>query len=148
MKFQTSIIFLTLWLWGAAGAQAQSRWLTVTGDPANPAVNTIQVDPTPVSVSANGRVMWIRVSRSAPRTSWDGVAYQSYRAQVVFDCPRNSARYMSIDFYLAPIWQGEPYQTSVYGAEAHRLMRFLDVTPNPTARIVRAACESASVMSN
>lgn len=148
MKFQTSTILMALCLGGAAGVRAQSSWFTVTGDPVNPAVNTIEVDPTPVSVNANGRVMWVRVSRSAPRTSWDGAAYQSYRAQVLFNCPRNSARYMSIDFYRAPIWQGEPYQTSVYGAEAHRSMRFLDVTPNPTARIIRAACESASVMSN
>ena len=145
---KTRIPTILLALWSAAGVQAQSSWLTVTGDPADPAVNTIEVDPTPVSVNANGRVMWVRVSRSAPRTSWDGVAYQSYRAQVLFDCPRNSASYAAIDFYLAPLWQGEPYQTSVYGPEARRSMQFLDVTPNPTARIVRAACESASVMSN
>lgn len=148
MKFQTSIILLALCLWRAAGAQAPSSWLTVTGDPTNPAVNTIEVDPTPVSVNANGRVMGVRVSRSEPRTSWEGAAYQSYKSQVLFDCLHKRAHYMAIDFYLAPLWQGEPYQTSVYGAQAHRSMRFLDVTPNPTARIIRAACESASVMSN
>ncbi len=134
-------------LWGASCVQAQTAWLNIMGDASDPAVNTIEVHPTAVSLSKHRQVMRVRVSRSTDRTSWDGIAYRSYQAKVLFDCPHKTARYLSIEFYLAPGWKGEPYQTSLY-TETVRLMAFRDVEPNPAQRIVRAACESASVVSN
>jgi hypothetical protein len=140
-------IFLALSLWGAACAQAETAWLNIMGDPADPAVNTIEVDPTPVSLSKDGRAMLVRGSRSAERTSWDGISYRSYQALVLFDCVDRTARYLSIEFYAEPGWKGQSHHTSLY-QDPPRWMMFRDVEPNPAQRIVRAACDSASVNSN
>src|SRR6188474_2040038 len=134
----------TMLFWGLLGGasvlHAQAAWFTVLGDPKDPALNTIEVDPVPVSVQGELRTMKIRVSRSQPRTSWDGVPYRSYTSTVQFDCANKNARYLSLDFYQQPLWQGEPHKTSTYAEGVVRRMEFLDVTPNPTQRLVRAAC--------
>lgn len=130
-------------LGGASVLHAQAAWFTVLGDPQDPALNTIEVDPVPVSVQGELRTMKIRVSRSLPRTSWDGVPYRSYTSTVRFDCANKTARYLSLDFYKEPLWQGEPHQTSTYPEGVVRHMAFRDVTPNPTQRLIRAACRPA-----
>lgn len=124
---------------------AETSWFTVTGDPANPAVSTVEVDPTPVSVQEERRSMRIRVSRSTQRTSWDGVPYRSYVSTVLFDCTSNTARYVSLEFYRAPLWQGKSHSTAVYTQDQPRAMQFRDVTPNPTERLIKAACQSGNV---
>jgi len=126
-------------------ASAQTNWFTVLGDRGDPAVNTIEVDPAPISVSESLRTMRVRVSRSVERVSWDGVPYRSYVSEVVFDCTNRKARYTSLSFYRRPLWAGESHNTSVYTRGNPRAMLFVDVHPNPTARIIRAACEAASV---
>jgi hypothetical protein len=133
---------ILLWglLGGASMLHAQAAWFTVLGDPQEPAVNTIEVDPIPVAVQGEVRTMKIRVSRSAQRTSWDGVHYRSYTSTVLFDCANKSARYVSLDFYRQPLWKGESHKTSTYPEGAIRRMEFRDVTPNPTQRLIRAAC--------
>jgi hypothetical protein len=42
-----------------------------------------------------------------------------------------------------PLWQGQPHKVTDY-ANDRRPMRFLDVEPNPTNRIIRAACRAAA----
>lgn len=132
-----------LCLWGASlansPAHAQSSWFTVIGDDRDGASDTIQVDPESVT-SGDIRTLKVRVNRAAVRTSWDKVNYRSYQALVTFDCVQRSARYVSITFYSLPLWKGEPHKTSDYSTGTPRPMRFLDVTPNPSARIIRAAC--------
>ena len=130
-------------LGGASVLHAQAAWFTVLGDPQDPGLNTIEVDPVPVSVQGETRTMKIRVSRSLPRTSWDGVPYRSYTSTVQFDCANKTARYLSLDFYKEPLWKGEPHQTSTYPEGVVRQMAFRDVTPNPTQRLIRAACRPA-----
>lgn len=144
-------VLLRAWLWSflgmlasASAVQAQSAWFTVLGDPQEPGVNTIEVDPVPVSVQGEVRTMKIRVSRSLARTSWDGVPYRSYTSTVQFDCAHKSARYLSLDFYREPLWKGESHQTSTYPEGTVRRMEFRDVTPNPTQRLIRAACRGAT----
>lgn len=139
---------ILFFLLGGSAVRAETAWFTVLGDPGNPAADTVEVDPTPVAVSAGVRTLRVRSNRSAQRTSQDGVAYRSYRAEVLFDCINKSAKYVSIDFYLQPLWKGEPYQVSLYTKEDPRWMQFRDIEPNPTRRIVRAVCESASVTNN
>lgn len=140
-------IVLVFWLWGACCVQAENVWFNIMGSASDPTVDTVEVDPTPVSLSKTRRVMRVRVSRAAERVSWDGVAYRSYQSQVLFDCIDNTARYLSIKFYREAGWQGVSHQTSTY-TEPPRLMEFRDVEPNPAQRIVRAACESDSILSN
>lgn len=143
---QLKTILAVLCLSGAACAQAESTdWLNIMGDGEDPTVDTIEVDPTPLN--NDERVMRVRVSRSTDRVSWDAIPYRSYISTVQFDCVNNKARYLSIDFYLAPGWKGVSHHTSVYN-DPPRWMEFREVTPNPAQRIVRAACESSSVSSN
>lgn len=148
MICQLKKLLLVFCLSGAACAQADSTdWLNIMGDADDPTVNTVEVDPTPLS--NDERVLRVRVSRSAERVSWEGIRYRSYVSKVQFDCINNKARYLSIDFYLEPGWKGVSHHTSVYkGKEPERLMQLRDITPNPAQRIVRAACESDSVSSN
>lgn len=141
-------IMIALCLLGGSAVEAEPAWFTLLGDPDNPAVNTVEVDPTPVAVSGGERTLKVRVNRSAQRISRDGVVYRSYQSRVLFDCVNRSAKYISIDFYLQPTWKGEPHQSSVYTREEPRWMQFRDIEPNPTRRIVRAVCESASVTNN
>ncbi|WP_298924901.1 surface-adhesin E family protein [uncultured Ramlibacter sp.] len=121
-------------------AQAQGIWLTVAGDPADKAVDTVQVDPIPLEVQDNARTMRVRVSRANPRTSWDGVPYRSYVADVLFDCGANTARYLSISYYALPHWPGQPSRTISYSGGEPRWMEFRQIEPNPTQRILNAAC--------
>lgn len=131
-------------LLAASIAPAQAVWLTVAGDPENPSVNTIQVNPVPVEVKDELRTMQVRVSRSTQRTSWDAVPYRSYESTVLFDCAQKNARYLSLTFFMQPGWKGESHRTSTYPREAPRWMEFRDVEPNPHARILRAACMGIS----
>lgn len=141
-------IFALICVFCCTVASAQTNWFTVLGDRSDPAVNTIEVDPAPISVSEGLRTMRVRVSRSVDRVSWDGVPYRSYVSEVVFDCPNRTARYTSLTFYRRPLWAGESHNTSVYTRSNPRAMLFLDVNPNPTARIIRAACETGNVQVN
>jgi hypothetical protein len=139
---KTRIAALLLCLGGCSFAQ--SVWLTVSGNPEDPSVNTIEVDPVPVDVREELRIMKIRVNRSAQRTSWDGTPYRSYTARVQINCMDNSARYQSITFHALPVWKGEPLKTTDYTVGPPRWMEFRDVSPNPNLRIIRAACIAIS----
>jgi hypothetical protein len=123
-----------------SAAHAQTPWLTVMGDPGDPAVDTIEVDPVPVSVAGDHRTMRVRVNRSAQRTNWDGIPYRSYESTVQFDCASNTARYLEIRFYLQPGWRGEIHRTETYRSTMPRWMVFRGVDPNPYQRIITAAC--------
>jgi hypothetical protein len=123
----------------ASVASAQSNWLTITGAPDDPKVNTIQVDPVPKDRDEGMRTLRVRVSRSGERTSWDGVPYRSYESDVLFDCRENTARYLSITYYPQPGWLGEA-RTVDYSTGERRMMEFREVVPNPHQRILHAAC--------
>jgi hypothetical protein len=138
------LLFLTCLL-PAGAARGQTEWLTVLGDRTNPAVDTIEVDPSPMSITVQAQTMRVRVSRAQQRKSWDGVAYRSYTSDVVFDCANKKARYAVIAFHREPLWQGVPHKTSAYPADNPRWMEFRDVKPNPTQQLIRAACESGRV---
>ncbi|MES2412292.1 MAG: surface-adhesin E family protein [Pseudomonadota bacterium] len=115
-------------------------WLTVMGDRTDPAVNTIEVNPTPVSTTGEHRVMKVRVSRSVQRTNWDGIAFRSYLATVDFDCTSKTAQFQQISYFAQPLWAGDPHITTSYTKADPRPMRFRGVEPNPVERIIRAAC--------
>ena len=120
-------------------AEAQTGWFTVTGNPVDASVDTVQVDPVALASSGSLKTMNVRVSRSAERLNWEKVPYRSYESQVVFDCRARKAAYRLATFYRQPLWEGPPHATTDYAANP-RPMLFLDVEPNPTNRIIRAAC--------
>ena len=123
-------------------------WFNIQGDPGNPATDTVEVNPEPLTVNGSLRTMRVRVSRSVERKNWDGVPYRSYFAEVLFNCNDNNARYVAMEYYLQPNWTGEPHATIKYAPSDARAMRFRDITPNPAAQIIRAACHTAGVISN
>lgn len=130
-----------VWLVGLLGAQATwaaGEWLTITGDPAQAWQDTVQVNPVAVDRSAQARTLQIRVNRAQLRTNWDGIPYRSYTAQVRIRCEERRGEYLSIRMFVQPLWVG-PVQEANY-AEARPPMLFRDVQPNPTERIIRAAC--------
>ncbi|MBT2323291.1 hypothetical protein J7E62_13135 [Variovorax paradoxus] len=126
-----------------AGAQAQPDWFTVTGNPDDASVDTVQVDPVAVKSSGDLKTMNVRVSRSAPRINWDGVPYCSYASRVVFDCRAGKASYLYARYYLEPLWQGASHKAVDYAGQP-RPMLFRNIEPNPTGRIVRAACRPSA----
>ena len=136
-----------LW-WCCAAAHAEIAWFNVMGDAADESVNTIEVDPTPVSITGETRIMRVRVSRSEDRVNWDGIPYRSFVSDVLFDCPNTTARYLSIDYYRVPAWKGESYLRRVYSQTEPRLMLFRNVEPNPYQRIIRAACGTHNIINN
>lgn len=121
-------------------AQAQDTWFTVIGDRADFSVDTVEVNPAPISSSGDNRLMNVRVSRREVRKSWDGVTYRSYQSVVKFNCAQNTAQFQQIRYFMLPAWKGESHTTMTYSDANPRDMRFRDVEPNPTARIIKAAC--------
>lgn len=142
------ILIMLCCLWSCTLAQAGTEWFNVMGDAADESVNTIEVDPTPVSITPESRIMRVRVSRSQDRVNWDGVPYRSFVSDVLFDCSQVTARYLSIDYYRLPAWKGEPYLRRVYPQTEPRLMQFREVEPNPYRRIIRAACQTSNIINN
>jgi len=125
----------------ACQAQGQSLWFTVTGNPADPGVDTVEVDPVAVRTDGALKTMNVRVSRAAERRNWDGLPYRSYESRVVFDCRARKASYVEATFYPVPLWRGAPRPTVDYGPKPQPML-FRDVEPNPTQRLIRAACQS------
>jgi hypothetical protein len=135
--------WVVVWLASSVSAFAQPTWFTISGDPEAASANTIQVDPVSVDRGEGLRMMKVRVNRATLRTSWDGVPYRSYESEVLFDCRARTARYASITFFSKPLWDGGPAKTVDYMRGTPRMMEFRGVEPNPTQRIVTAACATA-----
>ncbi len=136
MKYPAALLAALL----CANSGAADTWLTIVGDPADPAGNTIQVDAVPIEVKDATRLMRVRVSRSSEISSPDGVRLRSFSSIVRIDCMQRTAHYVSTDFFSQPLWQGKPVSTMVYAQDQIRPMAFRDFEPNPNTRVIRAAC--------
>ena len=123
-------------------AAAPSTWFTVMGSSRNAAANTVEVNPVAINDAGDVKTMRLRVNRTSMRRNWEGVPYRSYESEVEFDCRARRAHYVVATFYMAPLWQGDPHQTTDYTRDP-RPMLFRDMEPNPTERILRAACRTA-----
>ncbi|SEB24197.1 surface-adhesin E family protein [Variovorax sp. YR216] len=120
---------------------APTQWFTVTGNPADASMDTVQVDPVATHVEGQFRTMNVRVSRARQRFNWENVPYRSYESKVVFDCRARKAGYTFATFYPQPLWQGAPSKSTDYSRNPQPML-FRDVEPNPMQRIIRAACQS------
>jgi hypothetical protein len=121
----------------------QHNWFTVAGSGADARVDTVQVDPVAVGTDHSWRTMKVRVSRASVRKNWEGVPYRSYESLVAFDCRAGRAQYREASFYDEPLWSGPVKITTDYTNDP-KPMLFKDMAPNPTTRIVRAACQKPS----
>jgi hypothetical protein len=136
-----SVVGLCAGLVCCSSALAQSNWFTVAGNPLDGTAETVQVDPVALRTDGALKTLSLRVSRAGLRRNWEGVPYRSYESEVAFDCRTGRADYRRVSFYAEPLWQGTPHETTDYTNDP-KPMLFRDMTPNPTRRIVRAACGS------
>ena len=125
-------------------AQAQSTWFTIVGSPGDAQSDLVEVDPQSRSFTAGNSTLNIRVSRSVLRTSSDGVPFRSFTATVLVDCAAKSARFVTANFYMMPLWEGRPHASLAFSAAEVRPLMFRNIEPNPAARIIRAACQPPS----
>lgn len=141
--------FVAAWLgvFVSLSAYSQTDWLTIEGDGSNPAIDTVEVSPVFVVLNDQEQKTRIKVSRSTQRTSWEGIPYRSYEAEVIFNCSQNTARYFRIVFFMQPAWKGKPHKTAEYSLGTPRWMQFRNMNPNPTERIMRAVCQKEMVQS-
>jgi hypothetical protein len=116
-------------------------WLTIAGDPTDATADTIQMDPVAGSVDGSLRTMGIRVSRSVERTSAAGSVFRSFEGAVEFDCDKQTARFVSSQFYRDPLWK-TPRAFKEFPATEVRPMAFRLFEPNPRERVIRAACQA------
>jgi len=133
---------LSLAAWGAGPAVAahvDRSWFTVSGDPSLPGAETVQVDPEALRSEGDARTMRVRVSRSQERRNWDDVPYRSYESRVVINCRSRRAHYLDAVFYSKPQWEGAVHHVADYQKNPQPML-FKGMTPNPTERIIRAAC--------
>ena len=119
---------------------APTQWFTITGNPIDASLDTVQVDPVATQVKGQFKTMNVRVSRARQRFNWENVPYRSYVSKVVFDCRARKADYVFATFYEQPLWQGVPSRSTDYSSSPQPML-FRDVEPNPTQRIIRAACQ-------
>lgn len=123
----------------AASPAFAAEWFTIIGNEADPAVDTIQVDPTPVAVKGHMRLLNVRVSRARQRTTKDGIKFRSFVAVTEFDCDKLTARFTKTRFYNEPLWTS-PGRDMDFPATDVRQMAFREINPNPTERVIKAAC--------
>lgn len=125
---------------GCVCVSAESAWLTIVGSVEDSKQDVVQVDPASISGSAGTPTLNIRVNRATLRTTWDSIPYRSFTSVVSIDCAEQTGRYTEVTYYMMPLWQGKPHNSSMFAPTEWRPMRFRDIEPNPTARIVKAAC--------
>ena len=129
----------------ALGAET---WLTITGDPGNSANHYIQVNPAAIDIKDDLRVIPVRINRARTWATSEGVQFRSVETEVQIDCTRQTARYLKASFYAQPDFRGPPFKVSVYAQDDIRPMIFKDMSDDPNARIVKAACSVKNVTSN
>lgn len=118
---------------------APTPWLTVAGDPVDPRADTIQMNPLFIMKDGPRRIMEVRVSRSQPRTSTDGIRFRSFHGLIEFDCDARVARFVSSQFFHAPLWR-DPGKKLDFPESAWRPVEFRGFEPNPRDKVVQAAC--------
>lgn len=113
-------------------------WFTIMGDVTQIRSDVVQVQPTSIQRQGELRTLNIRVNRLKTRRNWHGVTYRSYEAKVLINCNQRHGEYLSLRTYSQALWMGETQELK-YDAPLPP-MRFIGIEPNPTDRIVRAAC--------
>jgi len=135
---------MALWVVAVLPAKAQSDWLTVVGLQDEAAIDIVEVQLGSRASGSDLQNINLRVNRAATRTSTDGVVFRSFIATAVIDCVAKNGRFTSSAFYAEPLWQGQPHKALTFSATEVRPMLFRSIEPNPTERIIMAACPAAS----
>ncbi|APW38386.1 hypothetical protein RD110_15275 [Rhodoferax koreense] len=126
------------------GTAFADSWFSITGDPLDPAVETVQVAPDTVVVFGDMRVMKIRTNRAAVRKGFDGLPFRSYESSVQIDCTTREANFRRLELFDDALWRGAGRVLDFANAAMPRML-FQDMRPNPVERIVQAACDVGKV---
>lgn len=131
------LIFVFL-LCGAVSAQAE--WFTVAGVAGDDQADYVQVDPATLRSEGDRRWLDVRVSRTAERTSTEGIRFRSFEGVAEVDCQAWSARYVSATFHAAPHFAGAPIARLDFSTDRIRPMAFRQISGDFSTRVIRAAC--------
>lgn len=126
-------------LLGAGSLRAEPLWLTLTGDPSRTDQDSVQVRADSVALSGTTGSLQLRVSRADTREAFDSQPYRSYIGWIKVDCTQQEGLFQQLQYYTAALWTGETRVVNFAEPNMPKLM-FKDMQPNPTARLVRAAC--------
>jgi hypothetical protein len=77
MKLTATTLSLCWALFHVYAVQAEDSWLTLVGEPKDPAADYIQLNPSGLSRDKNMRSVPVRVSRAHALTSKDGIVFRS-----------------------------------------------------------------------
>lgn len=123
----------------ALGADTPESWLTVVGDPGNPAEDIVEVDATSAVAFESLRKVRVRVNRAELRNGFDGGPYRSYYSTAMVDCTEGKAWHRSVSLFDKPLWSGK-MRTVEYTERDGRIVTFSGMDPNPKERLLKAAC--------
>ena len=126
----------------ATKLSAQTTWLTVAGNPGDASTDLLEVDPKSRVQILDEATLNIRVSRNKLLSSSDGIPFRSYTATIRVNCLEKTARFATAAFHMMPFWEGTPHRVLVFTSTEIRPVIFRFFEPNPTARVVKAACIS------
>lgn len=125
-------------------AHAEAVWFNVKGDGTKAGLDTVEVDVDSAIQQGDSRLVNIRVNRGSSRMAFDHLPYRSYHSSVLINCDRLTGNHSVLTLFNDPLWKGGERVLRYTGAQGPD-MAFADMTPNPNARIIRAACSIASV---
>ncbi len=142
MKITRFLALATTLLCAAATGHAQPSWLTVAGDPADPRVDTVEVDAASAVAFDAMRLVRLRANRSSTHMAGDGKPYRSYISQVMIDCEQKAAWHRSISLFNEPLWKGQLRMVE-YKEGDDRNLAFAEMPSDSKGRVIKAACAIA-----
>ncbi len=128
----------------SGAANAEAVWFNIKGDSSKPNLDTVEVDVDSAIQQGDSRLVNLRVNRAGSRTAYDHLPYRSYHSSVLINCDTLTGNHSVLTLFSGPLWKGDQRVLRYIGADGPDLA-FADMTPNPNARIIRAACSIASI---
>jgi len=143
MHLFTPAVALAMLL-SSGALHADPLWLTLAGDASRADRDSVQVMADSVSLNGTTGALQLRVSRAAERDAYDSLPYRSYIGWIKVDCTQRVGRFQQLQYYSDALWTGEARVVNFTEPNLPLLM-FKDMQPNPTTRLIRAACSVEKV---
>ncbi|WP_422830788.1 surface-adhesin E family protein [Variovorax sp. HJSM1_2] len=128
----------------AGPLHADPLWLTLTGDATRADADSVQVLADSVNLNGTTGTLQLRVSRAGERSAYDDLPYRSYIGWIRVDCSQREGHFLQLQYYAEALWTGAVRLVNFTESNMPRLL-FKDMDPNPTTRLIRAACSVEKV---
>jgi hypothetical protein len=138
MRLFAHVLALAI-LSGAGPLHADPLWLTLSGDASRSDLDSVQVMADSVTLSGTTGALQLRVNRAIARDAYDNIPYRSYIGWIKVDCTLREGRFQQLQYYSEALWTGEVRVVNFTEPNLPQLL-FKDMQPNPTTRLIRAAC--------